>query len=209
MTDAEREAHWDAIYDERDFDEVGWYQSTPTISLDLIDQLDLDREARIIDVGGGRSKLVDALLEHDFTDITVLDLSASALEQSQKRLGERAEPIDWRQGDLLEWDGDEDSFDLWHDRAVFHFLTDPGDRTAYLETLDEALADEGHVILATFTIDAPAQCSGLPVARRDPEHFDEVLGDAFELLETRQEVHLTPSGVRQPYVYGLFERARK
>jgi len=202
----ERSEHWESIYRENAPGEVGWYQPKPTISLELIDDLELPEDARIADVGGGRSRLVDCLLEREFDRLTVLDISEAALEQSRSRLGADGETVDWVHADVLAADFDHD-IDLWHDRAVFHFLTDADDRRRYVRQLDGALADDGRVILATFTTEAPERCSGLPVHRREPESFHKALGDDFELLEQREETHFTPSGVRQPYVYGLFRRA--
>jgi cyclopropane fatty-acyl-phospholipid synthase-like methyltransferase len=201
----ERQAHWESIYRDSDPGEVGWYQPKPTISLEWIDELGLADGAGIIDVGGGRSRLVDCLLERGYAELTVLDLSEAALEQSQERLGERADRVTWLAGDVLEAELG-GPFEVWHDRAVFHFLNAEADQHQYVRQLDRVLSEEGRVILATFTTEAPERCSGLPVCRREPEQFDGVLGESFELVGKRQETHFTPSGVKQPYVYGLFER---
>jgi SAM-dependent methyltransferase len=206
MQSDEREKHWERMYRENAPGEVGWYQPKPTVSLELIDSLGLARNARIIDVGGGRSRLVDCLLERGFSKLTVCDISDAALTASRERLGDRADEIDWRKGDILESDL-AGPFDVWHDRAVYHFLTDRQSRRRYIEQLNDALVEGGHVVLAMFTTEAPEKCSGLPVNRQDPDAFSDVLGDGFELAEQREETHFTPGGVRQPYVYGIFRRS--
>jgi len=192
-----RAAHWDDTYDARGSDDVSWFQAEPRLSLELIDALAVRRDAPVVDVGGGASLLVDRLADRGYDDLTVLDISAVALDLARRRLGDDA-PVTWVASDVLAWAPDR-PFGLWHDRAVFHFLTDPADRAAYLATLHAAVPD-GAVILATFAPDGPDTCSGLPVARYGPDDLAELL-DGFEVVETRRDVHVTPWGTEQPFTF--------
>lgn len=168
------------------------------MSLDLIEALHIPRDAAVIDIGGGASQLVDHLLERGFSDLTVLDISKSALAEVRGRLG--ASAVHRLHEDLLEWQPDR-RYDLWHDRAVFHFLVVEADRRSYLRALGSAMKTGGFLILATFSFDGPAVCSGLPVARYSAEDVSRILGDSFEVLETRREIHTTPSGALQPFTW--------
>jgi len=194
------QTHWDGIYTRNDDSKVSWYQAEPSTSLALIDALGVGRGDGVIDVGGGSSRLVDALVARDFTDLTVLDVSSVALEVAQRRLGAQASDVSWIVNDLLSW-RPERCYDLWHDRAVFHFLTDPIDRDQYVRVLHTALAPRGSVVIATFASDGPEQCSGLPVMRYDPDDLAGVFGHGFGVVESAREEHRTPNGSLQPFTW--------
>ena len=186
------------MYGRNQADTVSWYQTEPVVSLELVDLLGISAEAGVIDVGGGASVLVDALLLRGFTDLTVLDISEAALRASQERVGADA-PVDWIAHDLLTWEPAR-RYDLWHDRAVFHFLS--GDVVGvYRDLLHRAVAPGGCVVMATFAPDGPEWCSGLPVTRYGADQLNETLGDEFKLVDHRREVHVTPSGATQPFTW--------
>jgi SAM-dependent methyltransferase len=206
MTHAtDRQAHWEGVYRARAPTEVSWYQDTPKSSLELIEHANVGVEAPILDVGGGGSRLVDHLLRRGYENVTVLDISERALEVLRERLGKRADDVRFIRGDVTEVEL-EDTFVLWHDRAVFHFLTDPKDRERYRELLLRALRPGGHAIVATFAPDGPEKCSGLDVARYSPEGLASELGAQLELVETWDEDHVTPAGVTQRFVFCRFRR---
>ena len=202
----DRKAHWEQVYASKRPDEVSWFQPTPTRSLALIEELGLPRSTRVIDVGGGDSTLVDALLERGFDRVTVLDLSGAALARAQLRLGERAAFATWIEGDVTRVQLEEGAFDLWHDRAVFHFLTDAGDRARYAALAARALAPGGTAIIATFAPDGPQRCSGLDVARYDAEGIAAALGEEFTLVRGLRDVHRTPSGKEQRFTFAVLRR---
>jgi trans-aconitate methyltransferase len=162
-------------------------------------------DADIIDVGGGASRLVDCLLEKGFSRVTVLDLSANALDEAKKRLGRRGDGIDWIAADVTAWEPSR-TYDLWHDRAAFHFLTDAVDRDAYVARLKKAVRAGGHVIIATFAPDGPEKCSGLPIVRYNPEAVASALGAGFELVDSRRHDHVTPGGNTQRFQFSRFLR---
>ena len=192
----DRGDHWDTAYD-RGAATVSWYQPTPTVSLGLVDELAVPVDAAVVDVGGGASTLVDHLLARGHTDVTVLDVSARALAAARSRIGASA-AVAWVHADLLSW-RPERRYDLWHDRAVFHFVVDPADRARYRATLLAVLAPGGAVVLATFAADGPEFCSGLPVARYSPGELADAIGDDFDVVATRRDEHHTPQGVVQPF----------
>jgi trans-aconitate methyltransferase len=200
-----RKAHWEGIYADKAEHEVSWHQDQPVMSLRLIEQAGVDPAEPVIDVGGGASHLVDHLLDRGFADVTVLDLAGAALAQAQSRLGERAEGVTWIEADATAW-RPERAYRLWHDRAVFHFLTEPDDRAAYLEGLRAAVPAGGHAVIATFAPDGPERCSGLPVVRYSPEALQATLGDEFDLAAMQAEEHRTPGGHPQQFVGCLFRR---
>lgn len=195
----DRARHWDTTYAQRGTEGVSWFQAVPAQSLRMIDVLAIPRTARVIDLGGGAASLVDHLVTRDFTDLTVLDISEVALATARTRVDRQAS-VAWVHEDVLTW-RPQRHFDLWHDRAVFHFLVDPADRQRYLATLRTALAPGGAVIIATFAPDGPDHCSGLPVARYDAEDLTALLGDAFAVADTCREEHTTPAGARQPFTW--------
>jgi SAM-dependent methyltransferase len=191
--------HWDRAYGDRAPSAVSWFQPVPAMSLQLIDLLGVPPEKTAIDVGGGASLLVDNLVDRGFLDVTVLDISATALEQSRRRLGNPA-AVRWIRNDLRTWQP-ERVFDLWHDRAVFHFLTRRSDRDTYLRLLKRATRPGSAVIIGAFAPEGPDQCSGLPVNRYSAEDLGNLLGRGFEVVATRSEVHRTPGGVVQPFAW--------
>jgi trans-aconitate methyltransferase len=201
----ERAAHWENVYASKAEDEVSWFQERPAISLDLIHAAGVPRDAAIVDAGGGEARLVDALLEEGFEDVTVLDLSARAIEVAHRRLGARADRAKWIVADATSWQP-ERKYDLWHDRAAFHFLTEAEDRLAYMERLRMALPPGGHVVIGTFAPEGPEKCSGLPVMRHDAESLAAELGPAFRLEETRRHDHITPGGNVQRFQFSRFRR---
>ncbi|MGY8707203.1 class I SAM-dependent methyltransferase [Bradyrhizobium sp. 18BD] len=202
---SDRTTHWDNVYATKGEAEVSWFQGSPAISLDMIRAANPDHRAAIIDIGGGVSRLVDALLQDGYRDIAVLDLSAKALDAAKKRLGQAASAVDWIVADATAWQPAK-IYDVWHDRAAFHFLTDPRDRAAYVERLRSAVAPGGHVIIATFALDGPEKCSGLPVQRHDSASLAAELGPEFELVETRREMHHTPWHSTQAFQFSRFRR---
>jgi SAM-dependent methyltransferase len=197
----ELKSHWEEIYTTRSAEAVSWYQPHATLSLDLICRLAQSKSTRIVDVGGGASNLVDDLLVYGMTDVGVLDISGAALNVARQRLGEQAGRIRWMEGDITTIALDKASIDIWHDRAVFHFLTDPAGREAYVAQVRRAVRPGGHVIVAAFGPDGPLQCSGLPVVRYAPDALHAEFGGAFELLGHVKEDHLTPAGFVQNFVY--------
>lgn len=199
--------HWEKVYSTRATDAVSWFQPHADLSLGLIMAAGVGRDASIIDVGGGASTLVDDLLENGFTKVSVLDLSAAALETARKRLGSRASRVRWIEADITRADLPAGEYDVWHDRAVFHFLTSPEDRAAYVKAVFRSVKPGGHVIVATFAEDGPLQCSGLPVMRYRADELHAEFGDSFRLLDHRKEAHHTPSGTVQQFVYCFCRRA--
>lgn len=203
MKAPERKKHWEAVYGSRAAEETSWYQRRPDISLDMIRDACPDRDAGLIDVGGGASTLVDHLLSDGYSDLTVLDLSAAALAQAQTRLGEAARRVAWLEADVTRFEPPR-RWALWHDRAAFHFLVDRADRQAYLQRLGAALTPGGQVIIATFAPDGPPRCSGLEVVRYDAETLAAELGPPYSLLESRWETHRTPQGREQRFGFHRF-----
>jgi hypothetical protein len=195
---AERRRHWDATYGARGPSGVSWYEPQPRISLELVQALGVGPEIPVIDIGGGASLLADSLLERGFLDVTVLDLSAVALEEVRKRLA--GQPVELVQADVLAWRPPR-AYGLWHDRALFHFLVAEDERRRYLDRLREALPRGGCVIVGTFAPDAPPTCSGLPVTRYGAADLALTLGPHFELVEARHVEHRTPRGTAQPFTW--------
>lgn len=193
--------HWEKVYQTKKADAVSWFQEHATRSLELINSVGAPLDSNIIDVGGGASTLVDDLLRNGFKNISVLDLSANALNVTRKRLGTMGDRVTWIAGDICNVKLPEQMYDIWHDRAVFHFLTDPANRAAYVRQVIKSVKPGGHVIVATFAPDGPEQCSGLPVARYAPAQLHGEFGPSFELLEHVSEEHKTPWGSVQHFVY--------
>lgn len=193
--------HWEKVYQTKQPDAVSWFQEHATRSLELIRSVGPSLQANVVDVGGGASTLVDDLLSNGFHNVSVLDLSASALEIAHQRLGAAGDCVTWLAGDICTVNLPDHAYDIWHDRAVFHFLTDPADRAAYVRQVMKAVKPGGHVIVATFAPDGPEQCSGLPVARYAPGELHQEFGPSFELLEHMSEEHKTPWGAVQHFVY--------
>lgn len=193
--------HWTQVYQNKAANEVSWYQDHPDVSLTLIEQAQMARDAAIIDVGAGTSTLVDHLVASGYTDITLLDLSEAALHTARARLGEAAARLIWLVGDITSTALPQLRYNLWHDRAVFHFLTDPVHREQYVAQVRHAVKPGGHVIMATFAPDGPEQCSGLTTARYDAQTLHSTFGSGFELVSSTGETHLTPWGSEQNFVY--------
>lgn len=194
--------HWQKVYSSKATNTVSWFQEHAEVSLQLIRETGVAPDAAIVDIGGGASVLVDDLLAAGFENLTVLDLSAAALRAAQDRLGsKRAQLVRWIEADITQADLPAWSYEVWHDRAVFHFLTGPEDRAAYVRLVSRAVKPGGHVIVATFAEDGPTQCSGLPVMRYGAEQLHGEFGPAFTLVEHRKEVHRTPFGTDQRFVY--------
>lgn len=201
-----RRVHWDQVYTTKAETEVSWFQTDPEPSLDLIETAGAGLDSATIDIGGGASRLADHLLERGYGDVTVLDLSAAALGAARARLSARASSIRWIVADVTSWEPD-GAYDVWHDRAAFHFLTDPNDRRAYVERIARAVRQGGHAIIASFAEDGPERCSGLPVVRYSPASLADEIGAGFRLVESRPHLHATPSGAMQSFQFSLFERA--
>lgn len=203
----ERKQHWESVYAMKTPTEVSWYQTHAAKSLEFIRRTGVDTSARIIDVGGGASTLVDDLLADGFRNLTILDVSSAALEAPRQRLGARAaQEVEWIEADITQAVLPRHHFDLWHDRAVFHFLVDAEDRRRYVSAANEALKPGGHIIVATFAPDGPLRCSGLEVVRYSPEELHAEFGDAFELIESHEESHRTPFDTTQKFTYCLFRK---
>ena len=198
MSEPDRFQHWDSVYRARESDAVSWFQAEPAVTLELVELLGVPHAAAIVDVGGGASRLVDRLLAADYTDLTVLDLSPAALAVSQARLGDTA-GVEWIAEDLLTWQPAR-HYDLWHDRAVLHFLSGK-DIGTYRELLERSVAPGGCVILGTFAPDGPEQCSGLPVTRYSAANLTRFLAPTFVVIEERHELHTTPSGATQSFAW--------
>ena len=202
-----RKDHWEQVYSSKPSDRLGWYKPRLQTSLEWITALGLDRGASIIDVGGGASTLIDDLLDAGYSAITVLDIAEPALDILKARLGDKGAGVTWLCGDITGIDLPENAFELWHDRAVFHFLTDVADRERYRQNLCRALRPGGHLVIGTFAPEAPPKCSGLPVQRYDVDLLCETLGEEFELQQHQKEMHVTPGGVEQMYLYCAFRYA--
>lgn len=199
----DRKHHWEDLYRQKAEDAVSWFQSDPKPSFALIHEAGFGKHEPIIDVGGGASRLVDRLLAEGYMDISVLDIAESALQKTRERLGEAAKRVHWLTADVTLWRPTR-RYRLWHDRAVFHFLTEPADRAAYREALESALVPGGTAVIAGFALDGPERCSGLPVRRYSPDTLAAELGPAFRLDERHSEDHLTPAGRLQRFQYSVF-----
>ena len=193
--------HWEHVYSTKKTESVSWFQEHAEQSMRLIRGTGVPYSAGIIDVGGGASTLVDDLLRSGYRAVSVLDLAAAALSVAKARLGERASEVQWTEGDITKVLLPVHAFDVWHDRAVFHFLTSKEDRAAYVDTVLRSVKPGGHVIVATFAEDGPIQCSGLPVMRYGPSELHAEFGSPFSLVQHEREEHHTPFGTVQKFVY--------
>jgi SAM-dependent methyltransferase len=196
----DRRQHWETVYGNKAVDEVSWFQQHAASSLRLIEGC-ADKNAHIIDVGGGASVLVDGLLDAGYRNLTVLDLAEPALAASRARLGARAQSVQWIAADITRAELPAARYDVWHDRAVFHFLTDPADRARYVAQVLKSVKPGGHVIVAAFGPGGPLQCSGLDVMRYAPDALHAEFGTPFRLLGHQTEIHRTPTGQEQEFVY--------
>lgn len=205
MQQADLQAHWQHIYETSDDEELSWFETVPSLSLDLLLAPSLSPDMTIVDVGGGSSRLVDSLLDRGFTDVTVLDISDAALERSKRRLGERADSVHWVVADVVRWEPSR-KFAAWHDRALFHFLTTNRQRWDYRSTMENAVLPGGIVVIGTFSTFGPERCSGLPVQRYSAMSLAEELGDRFRWTATRKMEHRTPADVMQHFQFSRFVR---
>ncbi len=199
----ERKTHWNNIYSKKQPHEVGWTQEAPEISLQMIKELNLPKDAKIIDIGGGESKLVDNLIKEGYTDITILDISEIAIEKSKKRLGENAKNIKWIVSDILEFNPTE-NYDLWHDRATFHFLIEENQINHYFEIVKNHV--NGHLVIGTFSDEGPEKCSGLIVNRYTKEKMTDVFKESFNPNSSISKDHITPMQTSQHYIFCRFEK---
>ena len=205
MSEFNRQAHWQQVYKEKGEYQVSWFQDQPAISLELIEAVGAKPSLAIIDIGGGASRLMDALVDRGYGDLSVLDLSESATSIAKARLADRAARVKWIVADVTQWKPTR-AYDLWHDRAAFHFLTRASDRDAYIDRLIKAVPSGGHVIIGTFAMDGPERCSGLPVVRYDAARLSAEFTPAFALLDTRRDDHKTPWGAIQHFQFSVFRR---
>ena len=200
-----RQQHWNTVYSTKGEREVGWFEPSPDVSIEMMDAAGLTPRTCVLDVGGGNSRLVDFLLDRGLTCIGVLDVAQPAFARAQARLGDRASLVNWIDSDVTgEWSWT--PVDIWHDRAAFHFLTDANDRARYKQRLTAALKPGGSAIIATFALEGPEKCSGLPVTRYSPDTLAAELGDKFTLVESRPHLHTTPWGATQAFQYSRFVR---
>jgi SAM-dependent methyltransferase len=198
--------HWEKIFSRKSSAEVSWFKQHLDISLQLIGKANIPKTASIIDIGGGDSSLVDDLLNAGYTKLAVLDISSAALERSKARLGNRADTVTWLNADIAQAALPSNSYDLWHDRAMFHFLTEPTLRSAYIQLCTATVKPGGTLIVATFAADGPEQCSGLPTMRYSPEDLEPQFAPFFQLIDAVPELHTTPAGKMQSFVYCLFKK---
>ncbi len=197
-----KQQHWENIYQNKQPNEVSWTQEVPQISLDLIHSLGLPKSASIIDAGGGESRLVDFLLEEGFENITVLDISANAIERAKKRLGEKAAKVTWIVSDILEFQPDQ-TYDCWHDRAAFHFLTAPEDIRKYVELVNRSV--NKYLVIGTFSTDGPLKCSGLEITQYSENSLSNIF-QSFTQLGCQTENHTTPFNTQQNFIFCSFEK---
>lgn len=200
-----RKEHWENVYRSNPADDVSWFQTRPALSLQLIATMGVSKQDGIIDVGGGASALVDCLLDEGFARLAVLDISGVVLACARERLGARAGKVMWLEADVTTFESPQ-RFEVWHDRAVFHFLTAAEDRAAYVQTLERTVPRGGHVIIATFAVDGPLKCSGLEIARYDETSIRAEIGPEFEFCSQINENHVTPWQTEQKFSYFVFSR---
>ncbi len=198
-------SYWENIYRENSTNLTGWFQEFPEVSLELINSAQLSKKARIIDIGGGDSLLVDHLLELGYENITILDLSDIAIERAKKRLGEKSSKVNWICADILNFESFE-KYDLWYDRACFHFLTEEEEVNQYYKIIQDLMAENGTVVLGTFSKSGPSKCSGLPIRQYNSFELNQIVSQDFELLQSLETVHTTPSNAKQNYVFCRFIR---
>lgn len=200
-----KKEHWEAVYQTKDTTKVGWFQQVPRVSIEWIDQLNLSKNASIIDVGGGDGFLVDWLVDQGYEHVTLLDISESALQKAQNRLGPSASKVTWEVSDILEFESSA-KVELWHDRAVFHFLTEPNDQQTYRSLVERSIVSGGYLLLMTFSRSGPSTCSGLPVQQYDEADLKSMFIQEFDCIKNLNYDHITPSGSPQNYTVALFRR---
>ncbi|RED96956.1 class I SAM-dependent methyltransferase [Marinoscillum furvescens] len=199
-----RKDHWENVYTKKSDQEVSWYEEVPVQSLGLITEL-AGPDAHIIDVGGGNSNLVGELLLRGYQQLTVLDISAAALERTRQKLGTRASNVVWEVADVTSYVPDQ-TFDVWHDRATFHFLTDEADQKSYLELVQRAIKPGGYLVLATFATSGPEKCSGLEICQYDTPGLEAFFGEHFEVVQAFENTHETPFGTSQNFIYAVLRK---
>ncbi|WP_106225063.1 class I SAM-dependent methyltransferase [Legionella pneumophila] len=204
MDNSNNKQHWEGIYAEKSPENVSWFQKEPTLSIKFIQKFS-DNKSRIIDVGGGTSSFVDHLLGLGYSHVAVLDISGKAIEHVKKRLADEASQVEWYVNDIAQFTPSH-TYDIWHDRAVFHFLIDEKSRKSYLNVLKNTIKSGGYVIIASFAKEGPQKCSGLDIVQYDTPSIQKEFGDEFILLESQPEIHLTPGGNEQRFIYFIFQR---
>jgi len=197
--------HWEEIFQNKTDQQKSWYQSYPSTSIKLIEELSLHKNAAIIDVGGGDGRLVDSLLEKDYTNITVLDISSVAIENAKKRLGDNAKKVKWVVSDILDFHGNK-QFDLWHDRAAFHFITTDKEIEKYVGVCENHIVSRGYLILGTFSEKGPQKCSGLDIKQYSQDSMSVRFEEKFERIICMEEDHTTPSGINQNFLFCIFKK---
>ena len=202
----QNQQHWQKVYTEKKPNQVSWYQKHAQLSIRLIAQLTASKNAPIIDIGGGASNLVDDLLNKGYQNLSVLDVSQAAINHTQTRLGDQQYNVNWLVGDINEINLPQSSVELWHDRAVFHFLIDQPSRQNYLKLANQTIKSSGHLVIATFAEDGPDRCSGLAVKRHSKQQLADFFAPYFDLLGAEKETHLTPSGSSQNFIYCWFQK---
>ena len=202
----DKKTYWEGVYNEKKPDQVSWYKPHLDLSLQILVNAGLNPSSCIIDVGAGASTLVDDLIERGVKAATVLDISAEALVVSKARLGQRASSVEWIEADITQAKLHKEYYDIWHDRAVFHFLTDSEDRRRYVAVMTEALKLHGQLVMATFSLEGPPRCSGLDIVRYSPQTLQAELGKSFRLIEALEEEHQTPFNTTQKFIYCRFEK---
>ncbi|MFD0930977.1 class I SAM-dependent methyltransferase [Psychroflexus salinarum] len=205
MQDFDRKSHWETIYKTKELKNVSWFQPTPETSLSFFEQFELPKTARIIDVGGGDSLLVDHLLDRGFKDITVLDISAEAIDRAKQRLGDKAKHVSWIVSDITKFQPTE-TYDFWHDRAVFHFLTEDNEISTYVETAQKAIKQDGVLVIGTFSEQGPTKCSGIEIKQYSETSMTETFKTNFEKVDCVTVDHTTPSGSVQNFVFCSFKK---
>lgn len=204
MTDDAKE-HWEDVWTRKNFNQVSWYQEYPKTSLELILSINPSKDSKIIDVGGGDSNLVKKLLDLGFKNITLLDISTKALDRAKERLGKNAEMVTWIESDIREFDTNE-RYDIWHDRALLHFLTSEEDLKNYVELTRKHVKQGGHLIISTFSTNGPMMCSGLDIRQYSEESIKKLFSNGFEHIKSFEEEHKTPSGAGQVFIYSMFRK---
>lgn len=205
---SDRKRHWENIYQDKASTNVSWYQKEPILSLGLIRATRVTYDEPVIDVGGGASLLVDFLCKEGFSNLSVLDISGKALASTKERLAELSNQITWHEADITNFVAPQ-TYSVWHDRAVFHFLTESADRKKYIEVLNRSLKHGGHLIIAAFAVGGPEKCSGLDIVQYDVDKISRELGEGFQLQEVRDEIHMTPAEKSQRFIYFRFVRQNR
>ena len=200
-----RKQHWETIYETKKFEEVSWYQAVPEVSLTILSEFGVEKDWAIIDIGGGDSYFVDFLLNQNYTDISVLDISEKALQRVQNRLESKAEKVHWIASDITEFKPSK-KYDFWHDRAVFHFLTEPNDVKKYAEIAADSISEKGIMVIGTFSKNGPLKCSGIEIKQYDEKEMSAVFETDFELVNFRKIIHITPMQSEQHFIFCVFRK---